>query len=186
VEHGISADPMSRGWRRFGVTLGVIAALLVGACWVVNTRIVEFYSRGWTAASTENARLKGVFVASPVIEPARTAVTDSIDLHVTDAWVERPTRVEYRWYVWPRTIQDSSYRLVLHYVPAPHYGGQSGVPNGRCFASFDILLDGVRVGRSGNASVQIATVLSRTAFPDTIHLSVDRLGTGGTNCHAVG
>jgi hypothetical protein len=64
---------MSRGWRRFGVTLGVIAALLVGACWVVNTRIVEFYSRGWTAASTENARLKGVFVASPVIEPARTA-----------------------------------------------------------------------------------------------------------------
>lgn len=160
--------------RRVLQFCAVAGCPVIAGCFVVNRAIDETYSRDWASASTENAKYRRVFVSSPTIAPAVLPATDSIDVHVTDAWIEHPTHVEYRWLFWRREIQDSTYRFVLHFVQTPHSSGLWSAERARCFASYDLVANDGELGRSGNADVHIGTLESRTPLRDTIRLTLRR------------
>jgi hypothetical protein len=93
------------------MAIAIAIIVFVGAAgwYVITGSIEEYYSPGWYSASTENAQYRNVFVRSPVVVPSRLTINDSVAFAVTDAWIERPTRVEYRWYLIRRELRDSSF-----------------------------------------------------------------------------
>lgn len=164
-----------RAFWRWPLVLAVVIAGVAGAgCYLVNRGIDETYSSSWQSASTENAKYRKVFVRSPVVIPALLSASDSIDLHVTDAWIERPTHIEYRWLFLREEIQDSAFRFVLHFVQAPRASDGWSVQRAHCFASYEIFANGQELGRTGNATVEIGIMESSTAFSDTIRLRIAR------------
>lgn len=168
-------------WKRWltVAVLVVLAALLTGSFLVTRT-IDEFYSPDRRSENSMQAKARGVFVHDVSILPAAVPIADAVDLRVIDAWVERPTRVRYRWNVLPTEIQDSAFRLVVRAAHVPRDGGETWSPAlGRCFAFYDVRLDGQPVTTSGGL-VSMFDRRSALPFSDTIALSVVRRGNPGT------
>ncbi len=134
--------------------------------------IEEYYSPGWYSASTENAQHRGVYVSSPAVQPSMLHTSDSVALAVTDAWVERPTRVSCRWWILRRESQDTTFRLVIHLARVVRDSATWTSAVGRAPALGDILIDGEQPARTGNATVLTVYQQSSSAFPDTIRLSL--------------
>ena len=160
---------LSMSPRKWAVTVAASAAIAAG-CFFVNRAIDETYSSRWQSASTENAKYRGVFVKSPTIIPGQLQPSDSVELRVVDAWVERPTHIEYRWLFWRREVQDSGYRLVVHLAQVPLDTGIWTYSVGRSVVNFRLLIEGREPGYTGNAYLQIAYLESREPFPDVVHL----------------
>ena len=157
------------------VAITVIIALVGGVGWyVISGGIEEFYSPGWFSASTENAKYRRVFVSSPVVMPSRFALNDSVAFAVTDAWIERPTRVRYRWYLIRRETRDSTFRLVVNLAQVVRDSGSWSFSRGRSFANASLLVNGARPASTGNAAVHTIYLNSYTSLPDTVRLSVER------------
>jgi hypothetical protein len=146
----------------------IVAVIIASGC--LNQGIEEYYSPGWHSSSTENARYRRAFLASPTIVPGELRLEDSMELRVVDAWVERPTHVEYRWGLWRRELQDPRYRLVINLVQVPVGTAQWTYASGRDLASFKLLIEDQAPTYGGNANVQTVWLESETPFPDVIHL----------------
>jgi hypothetical protein len=161
------------------LVIGVVAAtvFLGGASsFLVSRAVDQFYSPVWRSDNSNDAKRRGVFVTSPVVVPAVVAASDSVDLRVTDAWVERPTHAEYRWGLFRREVQDSAYRVVVLLTQVPHSGDASTTFTGGCFASVDLYLDGRRGGWSGDFAHHEIFQVSSSPFPDTLRLTIVRHG----------
>ena len=76
----------------------------------------SYYSPYWTSSSSDDARARGVFVASPVIATPVIEV-DGFQATVTDAWVEEVTRIEYKYFLFDREVREGRYRLVILLQP---------------------------------------------------------------------
>jgi hypothetical protein len=158
-----------RKWLPRVVVMLSVASL--GACFLVNRAVEEHYSSGWYSETTENAQYREVFVASPIVVPAVLRVGDSVELRVVDAWVERPTHVEYRWLVRRTEVQDSGYRLVVHLAQVPRDTPVWSYPRGRCFVFADFQVNGEHPAVSGNGDVRILVVEDTRPFTDTVRLA---------------
>jgi hypothetical protein len=143
--------------------------MIASGCFLINNPIEEYYSRHWHSGGTENAKYRGVFVKSPTIIPGQLRLSDSVELRVTDAWVERPTHVEYRWVFLRREIQDSGYRFVIHLAQVPQ---EPSTWTQGSFVPYRLLIDGKDSVFTGNSYVHIAILESETPFPDVVHLSL--------------
>jgi len=154
--------------------LVLLSLVLIGALgWrVVAGAIEESYSPGWYAASTENARYRGVFVKSVAVRPSTIVLNDSVAFAVTDAWVERPTRVRYRWFLFRQETKDTTFRVVLHLAQLARDTSLWTYARGRSFVAADILIDGKDPARSGDASVHTIYLPSARPFRDTLQLTV--------------
>ena len=168
-------------WRRWvAISVGVMLLDVLTGNFLVTRAITEFYSPRWRSENSMQAKARGVFVHDVSIIPAAVPIADAVDLRVIDAWVERPTRIKYRWFVLPTEIQDSTYRLVVRAVHVPRENAgvwSAGV--GRCFAFYDVRLDNQSVTTSGGL-VSMFDRHSERRFPDTIALTVVRRGNVGT------
>ena len=158
--------------RVLGITLTLLLAAGLLGWRIVMGGIEEHYSPGWHSASTENAQYRGVYVSSPAVQPSVLHTSDSVALAVTDAWIERPTRVRYRWWINRRESQDTTYRLVIHLARVVHDSTTWTSAVGRAPVLEDILIDGKQPARTGNANVQTVYQQSSAAFPDTVRLSI--------------
>ena len=119
-----------------------------------------------------DASRRGVFVSSPVVEPAVVSVSGSVDLRVTDAWVEHPTHIQYTWLFLRREVKDSAYRLITHLAKVPHsYIAWTDLSR-RCFAFVDFYLNEQRVGVSGDFAHEGLIYQSTVPIPDTVRLRV--------------
>ena len=168
---------MSNGLRKWIAGLAVGAALAgMGACLVVDRAVNEHYSPGWHSETTENAMHRKVFVGSPAVVPAMLRLGGAVELRVVDAWIERPTHVEYRWLVRRTEVQDSGYRLVVHLAQVPRDTTVWTYASGRCFVWGDFHVDGQRPAVSGNGDVRILVVRADRPFADTVRLSVRTRG----------
>jgi hypothetical protein len=161
-----------RWWHSAGLLVLALVLLGIAGSWLVSAAVAETYSPGWYSASTENAQYRGVYLKSPIVRPSILAINDSVAWAVTDAWIERPTRVRYRWYLVRRQERDSSYRLVVHFAQLVRDTNQWTFANGRSFASGEVLINGQVPARSGNANVQTLYDESSKQFPDTIRVSL--------------
>lgn len=153
-----------------------IVALLGAAAWrVVEAGVTEHYSPGWYSRSSSEAERRGLLIRRPVvvIEPAEYR---GAPLHVTDAWLEQVTHVEYPFYLWRRVVRDSTIRLVVlarrdsapepvtwcDERPSEPYGGRL----------------------AGSGTTQRPEWIRERhpgvdpPFPDTIRLTMDRRGEG--------
>jgi len=165
----------SRRWLKIAAICVAVVALLLGVgSFMVMQGVDEYYSRDWQSTSSNDAKRKGVFVAAPAVMPAAVAVSDSVEMHVTDAWVERPTHVHYRWGLVSQVLVDSGYRLVLHLARGPVTGHAWTLPIRDCFASVDYYLNDQPAGQSGDFATEVLFDQSRSSYPDTVHLRVVR------------
>lgn len=96
------------------VALGVAALV---AWRVVDVSATEYFSHAAHATSSVDAEERGILRARPAV-PARDFAYEGRHLHIRDAWIEQVTRLDYRFYVWPREIREPAYRLVLLADPA--------------------------------------------------------------------
>lgn len=167
--------PQHARWQRYALlTLAGLLAIYSGGCFLVTRAIDETYSSDWRSTSSDHARRRGVFVAMPVVVPAVLRASDAMDWRVTDAWVERPTHVAYRWLFLRQEIQDSAYRLEVHLVKTPHGDSTWTSITRRCFLYADILANGKQGGRSGDFATESLFLTSPAPFPDTVRLSIVR------------
>lgn len=156
--------------------VGGIALLGPAGCFLVSRAIDETYSRDWRSTSSEDANRRGLFVSSPVIVPAVVAVSPAVDLRVTDAWVERPTHIEYRWIFARQEVKDSAYRLVVRLAKTPHSDSGWTDLSRRCFAFVDFYLNEQPVGVSGDFAHEELIYQSALPLRDTVRLRVVRHG----------
>jgi len=150
--------------------VAVVVLLVAAGSFMVVRAVDEFYSPDWRSTSSGEAKRNGVFVAAPTVIPAAVAVSDSVEMHVTDAWVERPTHVHYRWGLISHVVVDSGYRFMLHLAKAPVAGKAWTLRIRDCFASVDYYLNDQRAGSSGDFATEVLFDQSRSPFPDTVHL----------------
>jgi hypothetical protein len=158
------------------VSVALVVVIVLGATgWRALTgAIEESYSAGQYSASTENAQYRGVFVKSPVVHPSSIALNDSVADVVTDAWIERPTHVRYRWFLLRREFKDSTFRAVIHLARVARDSAIWNYGRRRAFAESDILIDGQEPARSGDAAVRTIYLESDRPFRDTISLTLRR------------
>ena len=154
------------------VGFATLVLLFAAGAFLIDRSVTLNYSRDWQSASTENAQHRKVFVKSLVAVPSRMSLTDSLDLAVTDAWVERPTRVEYDWFFVRRERSDSGYRVVVHLAQVTRDAVPWTHALGRGFVNSELLVDGERTSASGNAYVKIVERHYRDLPPDTIRLAI--------------
>ena len=154
------------------VGAATLVLLFAAGAFLVDRSVTVSYSRDWQSASTENAQYRKVFVASPIVEPSRLALNDSLYLAVTDAWVERPTHIEYKWFFARREVSDSGYRVVVHLAQVTRDAVPWTHSLGRGFVNSELRIDGDRPSVSGNAYVKIIEHFYRDVPPDTIRLSI--------------
>jgi hypothetical protein len=163
--------PTARG-RWIGVSVAILLLAFVAGSFLINSGIEETYSPGWMSAGTENARMRGVFVRSPIVVPAGLALGDSLEARVSDAWIERVTHVEYAWLFIRKEVRDSQYRLVLHLAQLPRGARAWSVERARCFVNADYRVNGEVPARTGNPDVDILYLQRTRPFPDTVRLAV--------------
>lgn len=158
--------------RTLGIAIALLTAVGLLGWRTISGRIEEYYSPRWYSASTENAQYRGVYVSSPTVRPSVLHMGDSVVLAITDAWVERPTRVKYRWLLVRQESQDTTFRLVIHLAQVARDSTMWTYATDRAPVAGDILVEGEQPARTGNATVQTIYQLSPTAFPDTVRLSI--------------
>lgn len=162
-------------WRRrctFLAVLGAIAALWVAGWFLVSRAIDETYSSDWRSSSSSDASRRGVFVSSLVVTPAVVSASRTVDLRVTDAWVERPTHIAYRWVFLRREVKDSTYRLIVHLAKVPHSDTAWTDLSRRCFAFADFYLNDQSAGMSGDFAHEELVLESKVPPPNTARLRV--------------
>jgi hypothetical protein len=165
--------------RRWKILIGVAASVLIvggGSSLLISRAVDQTYSADWRSSSSSDAARRGVLISSPVIMPAVASASDAVDLRVTDAWVERPTHVEYRWLFMRREVKDSAYRLVVHLTKVPRGDSAWTDLSRRCFAFVDFYLNEKRVGSSGDFAHEELFYQSSTPIPDTVRLRIVRHG----------
>jgi hypothetical protein len=148
-----------------------VAVAGMGACFLVNRTVEEAYSSGWYSETTENAQYRKVYVSSPTVVPAALRLGDSVELRVVDAWVERPTHIEYHWLVRRTEVRDSGYRLVVHLAQVLRDSSVWTYARGRCFVSAEFEVNGDGTGVSGNGDVKILVAQHDRPFADTVRLN---------------
>lgn len=129
------------------------------------------------ASSSSNAAKGGhLFVAAPVVSPSVFAVSESVDLRVTDAWVEHPMHTESRPLgLFPRNVVDSTYRLRVHLTRVPHSDSVWTNASQECFATVEFTLDGQRPSAFANFERQDLTFKSPARFADTVRLQMGKV-----------
>jgi hypothetical protein len=156
----------SRGIPRWLRITGAVAAVLLLVAFVgfrvMNTVIIEHYSRGWHATSSASAATRGILRGRPVIVPG-DLVYERRPLHITDAWFEQATHIDHRWYLFRHEVVDPRYRLVLL---ADRRAGGRDVD---CNDSLAHGADSTEFGTGGDAFFDDRVM---PPFPDTLHVSV--------------
>jgi hypothetical protein len=156
--------------RSARVTVSVLLVCAVGL-WVLIGALRETHSSEEYSLNTEHAKARRAFVKSVVVRPSILPLSDAVAYAVTDAWVEHPIRVRYRWYLFPKQAVDSSYRVVVHLAQVVRDSTAWTRDVGGLYVSGDVLLNGERVTTSGG-SPTIVYRESATPFADSIRLSI--------------
>ena len=92
---------------------GILLLILGGALvfFLIDSAIVEEYSPSWTSYSIEEAKKNGVFISQPVLEN-NTIELNGFKYPIREAWIERSTRIEYKW-IFIRQRIPTGYRIIL-------------------------------------------------------------------------
>jgi hypothetical protein len=157
---------------RIGGMAGVALLTCTVAAWVLIGALREEHSPEVRSVSTENAKMREVFVKSPVVRPSLLQLSDAVAYAVTDAWIEHPTRVRYRWFLIPHQTTDSSFRVVVHLAQVVRDSTLWTRDVGRIYVSGDVVLNGEPVVTTSDPSIHIVYKESSKAFPDTIRLAI--------------
>ncbi len=91
---------------------GLVSLAAAGLWRVIHVGVVEYYSASWTATSSVDAEARGILLERLHVSPRQLSYRGDT-LMIEDAWVERLTRTEYRWFLVRREVVQPGSRLVL-------------------------------------------------------------------------
>jgi hypothetical protein len=95
--------------------------------------------------------------------------SDSGSIHVVDVWVEKATRLEYRFMLFRRRIHDGGYRLIVHASTPPNTPWDLGLAV--LVRSQQGRVDTLRsVGSSGTFVRKEEVFSVAPPFPDTVRV----------------
>lgn len=151
----------SRVWLTvFSLTVGLMIGRALLVRQLVVGSVVEAYSPGWHSPTSAIAEEKRLLIARVAVQPDRVLLNGA-EVEPLEAWVEPATRVEYRFFLFPRTIRDSQNLLIVHLRSAPEQTPYAGEREELVYGD-SVLFDGYE------GDYAIAGI--KAAIPDTIHL----------------